>query len=99
VDEIEKLRVRAVPVLVGCSSGQLTRQGRSLDPLGTAQSYLVAATPALVGFLWAITDRDVDKWTTAFLDHWLRDPGTADTEAELLQAVAIKRDTFEHFYQ
>ena len=43
-----QLRVRAVPVLVGCSSGQLTRQGRSLDPLGTAQSYLVAATPALV---------------------------------------------------
>ena len=43
-----QLRVRAVPVLVGCSSGQLTRQGRSLDLLGSAQSYLVAATPALV---------------------------------------------------
>ena len=39
----------------------------------------------------------MDKWTTAFLDHWLRDPGTADTEAELLQAVADKRDAFEHF--
>ena len=39
----------------------------------------------------------MDKWTTAFLDHWLRDPGTADTEAELLQAVADKRDTFGHF--
>ena len=45
-----QLRVRAVPVLVGCNSGQLTRQGRSLDPLGTAQSYLVAATPALVSY-------------------------------------------------
>ena len=39
----------------------------------------------------------MDKWTTAFLDHWLHDPGTADTEAELLQAVADKRDTFEQF--
>ena len=35
--KVEKLRVHAVPLLLGCSSGQLARHGRSLDPLGTAQ--------------------------------------------------------------
>ena len=93
IDEIEKLRVRAVPVLLGCSSGQLRRLGRSVDPLGAAQSYLIAASPALLGFLWPITDRDVDSWTTIFLDHWLKETG----EPKLLQAVADTRMDFEHF--
>ena len=93
IDEIEKLRVRAVPVLLGCSSGQLRRLGRSVDPLGAAQSYLIAASPALLGFLWPITDRDVDSWTTIFLDHWLKETG----EPQLLQAVADTRMDFEHF--
>ena len=37
LNKVEKLRVHAVPLLLGCSSGQLARHGRSLDPLGTAQ--------------------------------------------------------------
>ena len=64
-----------------------------MDPLGAAHSYLIAASPALLGFLWPITDRDVDAWTTIFLDHWLKEEG----EAELLQAVADTRMKFEHF--
>jgi len=92
-EEVEKLRVGAVPLLLGCSSGQLVRMGRTVDPIGVSQSYLIAASPALVGFLWAVTDRDVDKWTVIFLEHWLRDGG----QEELLQAVADKRENFQHF--
>lgn len=92
-DEVEKLRVRAVPLLLGCSSGELTRVGRTVDPLGDAHSYLIAASPALLGFLWPVTDRDVDRWTVTFLEHWLRDGG----QEELLQAVADKREDFMHF--
>ena len=101
-EKVEKLRVHAVPLLLGCSSGQLARHGRSLDPLGTAQvcaqpkrktlsrlfskissnlknkkhishplgntqNYLLASSPALLGFLWAVTDADVDQWTVVFL--------------------------------
>ena len=112
-----QLRVRAVPVLVGCNSGQLTRQGRSLDPLGSAQSYLMAATPALVRshFSCLHTMYDVcdhgnfrlvssgpsrtETWTSGPPPSWTTGCATlapADTEAELLQAVADKRDTFEH---
>ena len=83
ITKVEKLRVHAVPLLLGCSSGQLARHGRSLDPLGTAQvgvlapkdsfsssfvqNYLLASSPALLGFLWAVTDADVDQWTVVFL--------------------------------
>ena len=86
-DEVEKLRVRAVPMLMGCSSGQLTRYGRSLDPMGTVQSYLLASSPALLGFLWAVTDADVDQWTVTFLQHWLG--GRKDGQEELLQVSQI----------
>jgi len=91
-DDVEKLRVRAVPMLLGCSSGQLTRLGRSVDPLGTAQSYLVAASPAMLGFLWPVTDADVDQWTVEFLTHWL-----GGSEADLMQAAANKREAFRQF--
>ena len=79
-------------MLLGCSSGRLLRHGRSLDPLGVVQSYLIgkyssliglhnnilisdwltAASPALVGFLWPVIDKDIDSWTISFLDHWLK---------------------------
>jgi hypothetical protein len=32
--EIEKLNVRAVPLLFGCNSGKLERMGRLMDPIG-----------------------------------------------------------------
>jgi len=90
-DEIQKLKVRAVPCLLGCSSGQLNRLGRTIDPLGTAQSYLLAASPGLIGFLWPVTDADVDQWTVTFINHWL-----GGGENELLQAVADKRKSFKY---
>ena len=82
-------------LLLGCSSGQLARHGRNLDPLGTAQNYLLASSPALLGFLWAVTDADVDQWTVVFLQHWLG--GKKDGQSELLQASADKRSSFKNF--
>ena len=75
-DELEKLRVQAVSLLMGCRSGQLTRLGRSVDPLGTAHSYLLAASPAILGFLWEVTDLDVDDVTIkARVDYQLISSG------------------------
>ena len=33
---------------------------------------MTAASPALVGFLWPVIDKDIDSWTISFLDHWLK---------------------------
>jgi hypothetical protein len=39
--EIEKLNIRALPMLFGCNSGRLERMGRNLDPIGTVHYYLI----------------------------------------------------------
>ncbi len=103
--EIEKMSVRAVPLLFGCNSGKLERLGRQLDPIGMANNYFIATAPCLLGFLWPITDRDVDNWTVTFLQHWLglnlklptsgsdKDSGV-DHEPEFVRAVANQRKNF-----
>jgi len=87
--EIEKLNVRAVPLLFGCNSGKLERMGRLMDPIGTVNSYLIATAPSLLGFLWSITDRDLDQWTVKFLRYWL-----GEEQPEFVQAVADKKPAF-----
>ena len=57
--------------------------------IGTVNSYLIATAPCLLGFLWSITDRDVDQWTDLFLRHWL-----GDDRPEFVQAVADKKSAF-----
>ena len=52
-----------------------------------AQNYLLASSPALLGFLWAVTDADVDQWTVLFLQHWLS--GKKDGQSELLQVCKL----------
>ena len=91
--KIETMNIRAVPLLFGCNSGRLSKEGRKLDPLGTATSYLIATAPCLLGFLWSITDRDVDPWTAGFLNHWLgKDSGPH--EENFVRAVANRRKEF-----
>ena len=91
--EIEKMNVRAVPLLFGCNSGKLSRVARHYDPLGTASSYLIATAPCLLGFLWSVTDRDVDNWTVRFLNHWLG-KGDGPHEENFARAVANQRKNF-----
>lgn len=103
--EIEKLRVRAMPLLFGCRSGQMARMGRSLDPIGPASSYLIASAPCILGFLWGITDRDIDQWTVVFLHHWLgttqqegsQSQQVAGNQKEFVRAVAEQRSKFIRF--
>ncbi len=90
--EIEKLNIRALPLLFGCNSGRLQRLGRLLDPIGIIHYYLIAQAPCILGFLWSITDKDVDQWTVDFLKHWL---SKDDEQTEFVQAVADKRSNFE----
>ncbi|CAB4055422.1 ESP1 [Lepeophtheirus salmonis] len=48
--KLESLNVRAMPLLLGCKSGKLERIGRRYDPMGTANSYMIATAPAMLGF-------------------------------------------------
>ena len=90
--EIEKLNIRALPLLFGCNSGKLERIGRLMDPVGIVNYYLIATAPCLLGFLWSVTDRDVDQWTAEFLQHWLNHE---QGQPEFVQAVSDKKADFE----
>ena len=66
---IRELDHCAVALLMGCSSAKLTEEG-SYEPHGVVKSYLMAGAPAVVGCLWDVTDRDVDRWGMECLTKW-----------------------------
>ncbi|WVN89000.1 uncharacterized protein L203_104216 [Cryptococcus depauperatus CBS 7841] len=62
---ISSHKIRALPqcattMLWGCSSGHLKDQG-DFDRTGTAWHYMMAGCPSLIGNLWDVTDRDIDR--------------------------------------
>jgi separase len=60
---------------MGCSSGRLVRRGLAGDPDGVAVALLCAGSPAVVGALWDVTDKDIDRFTTALVGGWLLPAG------------------------
>ncbi|KAJ2880497.1 separin protein [Coemansia aciculifera] len=67
--QIRGLSRCAVALLFGCSSGQLKPQGE-YDAMGTAVDYLIAGCPALVGNLWDVGDKDIDRFAARLLAAW-----------------------------
>lgn len=49
-------------LLWGCSSGKLNHRGVH-DPYGTVHDYLLGGAKLVVGNLWDVTDKDLDKFS------------------------------------
>uniref|UniRef100_A0A8C8VLM4 separase n=1 Tax=Pelusios castaneus TaxID=367368 RepID=A0A8C8VLM4_9SAUR len=81
-----KLDCRAVALLFGCSSAALAVRG-NLEGDGIVLKYIMAGCPLVLGNLWDVTDRDIDRYTEALLRSWLR----AGSGAPLLQHVIQSR--------
>ncbi|MCI4374988.1 hypothetical protein PGIGA_G00103820 [Pangasianodon gigas] len=79
--------VHAVALLFGCSSAALSVQG-NLEGNGIALSYLTAGCPLVLGNLWDVTDRDIDRFTSALLQSWL----SGGSGSSLLQHLVQSRD-------
>lgn len=73
---------KSTVVLMGCSSGRLVSVNRKhsqsveqiplyYEPEGVALSYLCAGAPCVVGNLWDVTDRDIDRYSMTLLDLFL----------------------------
>ncbi|KAG9247297.1 peptidase family C50-domain-containing protein [Calycina marina] len=67
--EIRKLESCATSILMGCSSGKMTEVGE-FESFGTPTQYLQAGAPALVGLLWDVTDKDVDRFAERMFEAW-----------------------------
>lgn len=72
---IRRLKKCATCLLLGCSSGELKRQGK-FDPRGPVLDYLVAGSPAVLANLWDVTDGDIDRFSINMMENW----GLIDSE-------------------
>ncbi|XP_051996262.1 separin [Xyrauchen texanus] len=79
--------LRAVALLFGCSSAALSVLGHQ-EGTGIILSYLTAGCPLVLGNLWDVTDRDLDRFTSALLQSWL----SAGPGSSLLQHLAESRN-------
>ncbi|CAJ1963609.1 unnamed protein product [Sphenostylis stenocarpa] len=87
--EIQKLDKCSATLLMGCSSGSLTIPGQ-YAPQGIPLSYLLAGSPAIVGNLWEVTDKDIDRFGKAMLDAWLKE--RSDMPSECFQCNLLSEE-------
>ncbi|KAI1405875.1 peptidase family C50-domain-containing protein [Hypoxylon fuscum] len=74
-------KCRAVALLMGCSSASLADVGR-FECHGPVWNYMLAGSPAVVGTLWDVTDRDIDRFAGRVFEEWgLMPKGTFAEEA------------------
>ncbi|KAM6980765.1 separin [Aplochiton taeniatus] len=83
---ILKQEMKAASLLFGCSSAALAVRGE-LEGAGIILHYLMAGCPLVLGNLWDVTDRDIDRFTKALLESWL----SAGAGAALLDHMASSR--------
>ncbi|KAI0847733.1 peptidase family C50-domain-containing protein [Daldinia vernicosa] len=62
-------KCRAVALLMGCSSASLADVGR-FECHGPVWNYMLAGCPAVVGTLWDVTDRDIDRFAGRVFEEW-----------------------------
>ncbi|KAI9167433.1 Separin [Paramyrothecium foliicola] len=55
--------------LMGCSSAALTEVG-DFESYGPVWNYMMAGCPAVVGTLWDVTDRDIDRFAGRAFEEW-----------------------------
>lgn len=60
---------RSTALLMGCSSAAVTENG-DFQPHGMVMAYLAAGSPAVVGCLWDVTDRDCDRLSVECGRRW-----------------------------
>uniref|UniRef100_A0A8C5MBK5 separase n=1 Tax=Leptobrachium leishanense TaxID=445787 RepID=A0A8C5MBK5_9ANUR len=86
VQTLQRLDCNALVLLFGCSSAALAVRG-DLEGAGIVLKYLMAGCPLVLGNLWDVTDREIDRYTVAFLQGWLK----AGSGAPLLKYLSESR--------
>ncbi|KAL6949109.1 hypothetical protein ACO0QE_001599 [Hanseniaspora vineae] len=83
VSEIKKSAKISPSFLLGCSSAYMKPRGQ-LNSTGTIIGYLLGGAPFVVGNLWDVTDKDVDKFSLSMFEKM----GFLNTNANEYQNVA-----------
>ncbi|GFO39560.1 separin [Plakobranchus ocellatus] len=72
-DDLQMFRGKAVAVVMGCYSSKLEHRPR-VDGDGAPLYFLLAGCPAVMGNLWVVTDKDIDKLTSCMVQQWMTTP-------------------------
>ncbi|TFB02392.1 Separin [Trichoderma ghanense] len=79
-------KCRPATFLMGCSSAALTDAGE-FECYGPVWNYMMAGCPAVVGTLWDVTDRDIDRFAGKAFEEWGLFPrGTFDVSSSSLSS-------------
>lgn len=92
--EIKKFDHIAPSFLLGCSSASMGLYGK-LEPTGTVYSYLLGGCCSVLGNLWDVTDKDIDKFSERVFDEIGLGCGSSDGSQEgswISKAVSRSRD-------
>jgi separase len=66
---IKRLHQCAVTFLMGCSSSKMVECGQ-FEPYGVPYNYLHGGSAAVVGTLWDVTDKDIDRFAMGTFVNW-----------------------------
>jgi separase len=75
---------------MGCSSSAVTDHG-AFEPSGMVLSYMAAGSPAVVGTLWDVTDKDCDRASVKTGEAWGLWAAADAADAYRLLAVKAKK--------
>ncbi|PON26363.1 hypothetical protein TGAM01_v204839 [Trichoderma gamsii] len=85
-------KCRPATFLMGCSSAALTDAGE-FECYGPVWNYMMSGCPAVVGTLWDVTDRDIDRFAGRTFEEWgLFARGTFDGATSKGKGKAKSRD-------
>jgi len=89
-NKLRKLRCPAA-MLWGCSSGALIKNGIH-DPYGASVSYLLSGAPWVVGNLWDVTDKDIDKLSVQCMENLFNEESNRKFGNSISQSLSYSRN-------
>lgn len=70
-DNVYNLKTKAIVFLFGCGSVALSSSGLNSELKGAHIYYHIGWSPAVIGFLWTVTDFNTDYTSTKMLSAWI----------------------------
>ena len=65
--ELYRKKVQCMMIVFGCGSADLCRENN--EPHGKIYSHLMNECPCMIGCLWEVTDKDIDKLTVDMFER------------------------------
>ena len=90
---IDSLELKPTSIVIGCSSGRVSSEGKIESLYGPPYRFLANGVPCYIGNLWDVTDKDIDIFSDKFLEHCLKrwNPSAKKT-ASFSRSISMSRD-------